>query len=111
MHKRTLLALGAALAAIPVALKAAELWNKLPEEEIAKPDEAMSGAAADNLVSCPLKNKYLDFTEGEMNPHYMFELETPTGVREFQVTQAHYETYYIGDEVICTEENGKLIVV
>ena len=98
MRKRTLLGLAAALAAVPAVVKAVQMWNNLPEEETAEPNPEVK---AENIVSFPLKNKLINFEQGEINPHYILVLETPDGVKEFPCTQAHYETYYIGDEVIC----------
>lgn len=107
MRKKTILSIAAALVAIPAALLAAKKWQELPEQEVAEPDENVT---QEKMVSYPLKNKYMDFSAGEDQPRYLFELETPDGAREFEVTLAHYETYYIGDEVICMEENGHLSV-
>lgn len=107
MRKKTILSIAAALAAIPALVLAAKKWQDLPEQEVAEPD---ADVTQEKMVSYPLKNKYTDYANGPDQPRYLFELETPDGAREFEVTLAHYETYYIGDEVICIEENGRLTV-
>ena len=65
----------------------------------------------DQTVACPLKNKFVDYSRGQDDPIYLFELETPSGTKELAVTWAHYETYYIGDEVICAETEKGLQVI
>ena len=107
MKKKTLLGLAAVLAA--GAFAAAKLFGQ-PDTASAAPADASSekdGSAVpvdpDKTVAFPLKNKFVDYSRGEDNPIYLFELETPFGTKELAVTWAHYETYYIGDEVICAE--------
>ena len=65
----------------------------------------------DDTVAYPLKNKLTHQAADSEEPTYIFELETPSGVKELKVTWAHYETYYIGDEVICRETPNGLEVV
>jgi len=108
MRKKTLLSLAAALLTVPAALLLAKKWRALPEEEIPADDETVAG---ENMVSFPLKDRYMDFSSGPDEPKYIFVLELPNGTKEIPVTLAHYETYYIGDEVICREENGQISVV
>lgn len=107
MKKRVILSLAAALVAVPAALLAAKKWQQLPEAEEPEQDEDMR---EETTRSFPLKNKYADYSRGQDDPQYLFELETPEGVKEFPVTLAHYETYYIGDEVICIERDGRWTV-
>ena len=100
MNKKTLLALGAALAAgAAVAL----LAKRSDPAETAEEPEAAPPFDPDAAVAFPLKNKYADFSRGEQDPVYRFELETPNGVREVAVTEEQYNTCYIGDEVLCVE--------
>ena len=66
---------------------------------------------ADKTVAFPLKNKYADYSHGENDPIYRFELETPGGVKEITVNAEQYETYYIGDEVVCVEQGRDLRIV
>ena len=77
------------------------------------PEKGGSAAPAgpDKTVAFPLKNKFTDYSRGQDDPVYLFELETPSGTKEFAVTPAHYETYYIGDEVICAETEKGLQVI
>lgn len=65
----------------------------------------------DDTVAYPLKNKLTHQNAETGETTYIFELETPSGVKEMTVTWAHYETYYIGDEVICRETPNGLEVV
>ena len=65
----------------------------------------------DKTVAFPLKNKYADFSRGENDPVYRFELDTPNGVKEVVVDPEQYETYYIGDEVVCLETGRGLVIV
>ncbi len=78
-------------------------------EHAAEPQHAPEDA--DKTVAFPLKNKFVDYSRGQDDPVYLFELETPSGVKEFTVSFAHYETYYIGDEVICAETDHGLQVL
>ncbi len=104
MKKVTILGLTALLAAgvyAAVRLLSAEETEEPPEtaaEPMAEPP-----ADGDKTVAFPLKNKFVDYSRGQDEPVYLFELDTPSGVKEITVTFAHYETYYIGDEVICAE--------
>ncbi|MBE7003383.1 MAG: hypothetical protein E7425_03740 [Ruminococcaceae bacterium] len=122
MKKRTKLGLAVVLAAGAYAavklLDKVELSvtverdKKTPDEPAQEPESASAEAEgapaeADDTVAFTLKNKYSHHVDGKDEPIYLFELETPNGVKEIPVTWAHYETYYIGDEVICREtENG-----
>lgn len=113
MKRGTLLGLTLALAA--GALAAVKL---LGQEEMAQavPDageETRPAAPTDGnkTVAYPLKNKYSQHAAGTDETIYIFELETPSGGKELPVTWAHYETYYIGDEVICMETDKGLEVV
>ena len=103
MRKITLLGLTALLAA--GALAAVKLLSR--EETESAPERAgeaeQAPADPDKIVAFPLKNKFVDYSRGQDDPVYLFELETPSGTKELAVTLAHYETYYIGDEVICAE--------
>lgn len=114
MKKGTLLGLTLALAAGTFA--AVKL---LGQEETAQ-DAANSAAEearlaaptdGDKTVAYPLKNKYTHHAAGSEETTYIFELETPGGTKELPVSWAHYETYYIGDEVICAETEKGLEVV
>ena len=108
MRMGTVLGLVTALAATAAA--AVILGKNLPEEEIV-PEDPMPEVDPDKMVAYPLKNKYVDYSKGENSPNWLFELETPNGIKEIPVTEAHYETYYIGDEVICLEtEKGPEVV-
>lgn len=73
--------------------------------------EQMPPIDPEQTVAFPLKNKLVDYSRGQDEPIYLFELETPSGTKELAVTQAHYETYYIGDEVICAETEKGLQVI
>lgn len=115
MKKITLLGVTALLAA--GALAAVKLLGQ-PDAEAGTPAGAspeQGGSAApsdpDKIVAFPLKNKFADYSRGQDDPVYLFELETPSGVKELAVTLAHYETYYIGDEVICAETEKGLQVI
>ena len=115
MKKKTLLGLAAVLAA--GALAAVKLLGR-PDAASAAPEDAPregegSAAPADpeKTVAFPLKNKLADYSRGPDDPIYLFELETPSGTKELPVTRAHYETYYIGDEVICAETAKGLQVI
>ena len=66
---------------------------------------------ADETVAFPLKNKYADYSRGESEPVYVFELETPNGTKELRASAEQYDTYYIGDEVVCRETGGGLAIV
>lgn len=102
MNRKTLLALGAALAAGAAAVA---LLGKLsdPSEAEEPQPEAEPPFDPDATVAFPLRNKYADYSRGEQAPIYRFELETPAGVREVTVTEEQYNTCYIGDEVLCVE--------
>lgn len=102
MKKGTILGL-AALAAAGAA--AAVLLGKQDEAEAAQTASAPETAPVDpdKTVAFPLKNKYADYSRGENDPVYRFELDTPNGVKEVVVNAEQYETYYIGDEVVCLE--------
>ncbi len=112
MKGKTLLGLAAVLAAGAVA--AVKLLAVQETEEIIAPEREEETPAPDDAektVAYPLKNKFTDYSHGEKDPIYVFELETPEGVKEFHVTFAHYETYYIGDEVICLETDEGIKVL
>ncbi len=104
MKKATLLGMTALLAAGALAA-----WKLLGQDETdaapaCAPEEPASAPEDDDrTVAFPLKNKFVDYSRGQDDPVYLFELDTPGGVKELAVTFAHYETYYIGDEVLCTE--------
>lgn len=104
MKKITLLGLTALLAA-----GACAAVHFLGQEEAESAPETAAASApeppteGDKTVAFPLKNKFVDYSRGQDDPVYLFELDTPSGVKELAVTFAHYETYYIGDEVICAE--------
>ena len=100
MKKIILLSLTALLTA--GVLAAVKLLGE-EETESAGELEQMPPIDPDKTVAFPLKNKFVDYSRGQDDPIYLFELETPSGTKEFAVTLAHYETYYIGDEVICAE--------
>ena len=103
MKKGTILGL-AALAAAGAA--AAVLLGKRDEAEApqtAGSSERMAPVDPDKTVAFPLKNKYADYSRGENDPIYRCELDTPNGVKEVVVDAEQYETYYIGDEVVCLE--------
>ena len=112
MKKITLLSLTALLAA--GALAAAKLLGQ-PDTapDTLPPQEGASGAPVEGgeTVAFPLKNKFVDYSRGPDNPVYLFELDTPSGTKEIAVTWAHYETYYIGDEVICRQTGRGLEAV
>lgn len=111
MKKITLLALTALFAAgalAAVKLLSGEEAESAPERG-GEPEQPP--ADPDKIVAFPLKNKFADYSRGQDDPVYLFELETPSGTKELAVTLAHYETYYIGDEVICTETEKGLQVV
>ena len=76
----------------------------------AAPDES-APVDADKTIAFPLKNKYADYSRGENEPIYRFELDTPNGVKELTVSAEQYETYYIGDEIICRERGRELEIV
>ena len=106
MKKGAIFGLAAALAATAAA---ALLLGK--RDDTAEPDSSAREAAPsaapvdpDKTVAFPLKNKYADYSNGENSPVYRFELETPSGVKEVVVSAEQYETYYIGDEVVCLEK-------
>ena len=103
MKKITLLGLTALLAA--GAFATVKLLGQPDAETDTPAEENASAAPADpgKTVAFPLKNKFVDYSRGQDDPVYLFELETPSGTKELAVTLAHYETYYIGDEVICVE--------
>lgn len=106
MKKGTVFALLAALAA---GAAAAVLLGRQET-----PDAAPDGSApvdADKTIAFPLKNKYTDYSRGENEPIYRFELDTPNGVKEITVSAEQYETYYIGDEVVCRERGRELEIV
>ena len=115
MKKITLLGLTALLAA--GALAAVKLLEEPDAADDALADALSEGDGSgfpgdpDKTVAYPLKNKFVDYSRGQDDPVYLFELETPSGTKEFAVTLAHYETYYIGDEVICAETEKGLQVI
>ena len=106
MKKGTVFALFAALAA---GAAAAVLLGR-QETADASPDES-APVDADKTIAFPLKNKYADYSRGENDPTYRFELDTPNGVKEITVSAEQYETYYIGDEVVCRERGRELEIV
>ncbi len=106
MKKGTILAL---LATVAAGTAAAVLLGR-QEPADAAPDES-APMDADQTVAFPLKNKYADYSGGESHPSYRFELETPNGVKEIAVSAEQYETYYIGDEVVCRERGRELEIV
>ena len=111
MKKGMILGL-AALAAAGAA--AAALLGKRGGAETQPAASAPQSAAPvdpDKTVAFPLKNKYADYSRGENDPIYRFELETPNGAREIVVSAEQYETYYIGDEVVCLEKGRDLEIV
>ena len=112
MKKITLLGLTALFAAgvlAAVKLLGGEEAEGAPERA-EEPEQAFP-ADPDKTVAFPLKNKFADYSRGQDDPIYLFELETPSGTKELAVTWAHYETYYIGDEVICVETEKGLQVI
>ncbi|MBE7007759.1 MAG: hypothetical protein E7422_01200 [Ruminococcaceae bacterium] len=116
MKRGTLLGLTAVLAAgayAAVKLLGQDRAQEAPAAPEPKPEPERPAAPtdADKTVAYPLKNKYTHHSDGAAEPTYIFELETPSGTKELTVTWAHYETYYIGDEVICTETDKGLEVV
>jgi len=111
MKKSTLLGLAAVAAA--GALAAVKLLGGTEDDAAPEQEPEQRGAAPvdpDKIVAFPLKNKYTNQSGGD-EPTYIFELDTPTGAKEVVVTAAHYETYYIGDEVICLETPTGLEIV
>lgn len=115
MRKSTLLGLTALAAAGALAAwkllgdeTASDAAERTPERT---PGPEQAPEDADKTVAFPLKNKFVDYSRGQDDPVYLFELETPSGVKEFTVSFAHYETYYIGDEVICAETDHGLQVL
>ena len=111
MKKGTILGL-AALAAAGAA--AVVLLGRKDEAEMSQGAGAPERTApvdADKTVAFPLKNKYADYSRGESDPIYRFELETPNGVKEIVVNAEQYETYYIGDEVVCVEKGRDFEIV
>lgn len=109
MNKKVLLGLGAALAAGAALVLLEKLSDPAGAEE--PQPEAEPPFDPDATVAFPLKNKYADFSRGEQDPIYRFELETPNGVREVVVTEEQYNTCYIGDEVLCVETGAGYEVV
>ena len=111
MKKITLLGLTALVAA--GALAAAKLLGQPDEAPDAPPEKDGFAAPADpdKTVAFPLKNNFVDYSRGQDDPVYLFELETPSGTKELAVELVHYETYYIGDEVICAETEKGLQVI
>ena len=111
MKKITLLSLTALFAA--GAFAAVKLLGQPSPAADTPPETDGSATPADpgKTVAFPLKNKFVDYSRGPDDPVYLFELETPSGTKELAVTWAHYETYYIGDEVICAETGKGLQVV
>ena len=110
MKKGTVIGLASALAACAAA---ALLLGRKHESEDAPAAQAPAAAPVDpdKTVAFPLKDKYADYSRGQDDPIYRFSLDTPAGAKEITVDQTQYETYYIGDEVICLEtENGLQIV-
>ena len=111
MRKGIILGL-AALAAAGAA--AAVLLGGKDEAEAPQAAPAQAHAAPvdpDKTVAFPLKNKYADYSRGENDPIYCFELDTPNGVKEVVVNAEQYETYYIGDEIICLEKGRDFEIV
>ncbi len=109
MKKRTVMLGLAALAAGAAAAVLLTADRKPEEPRPETPEDRHVPADADRTIACTLKCKHTDHTGGE--PVYRFELETPDGVKEYEVTRAHYETYCVGDEVLCEEtENGPKIL-
>ena len=109
--KKAILGL-AALAAAGAA--AAVLLGKKNEAETPQTAPAPERAVPvdpDKTVAFPLKNKYADYSRGENDPIYRFELDTPNGVKEVVVNAEQYEAYYIGDEIVCMEKGRDLEVV
>lgn len=112
MKKATILGLAAALAA-----GAAAVLLLGRREDAAAEAPVETGAAGsvpvdpDKTVAFPLKDKYADYSRGQDDPIYRFSLETPAGAKEITVDKTQYETYYIGDEVICLETGGGLQIV
>ena len=111
MKKIALLGLTALFAA--GAFAAVKLLGQTDADADASSEEDGFPAPADpdKTVAFPLKNKYVDYSRGPDDPIYLFELEMPSGTKEIAVTLAHYETYYIGDEVICVETEKGLRVI
>lgn len=113
MKKSTIL--GATVILGAGALVAMKLLGKREDEPSADagagPAEPERTVDPDKTIAFPLKNKYADYSRGENDPIYRFELETPNGVKEVVVAKADYETYYIGDEVVCLETGKGLEIV
>ncbi len=110
MKKTWICVLGAMAAAGAAALL---LGRKRDEEEPHGSGETHPAppTAEEDTVAFPLKNKYADYSRGESDPIYRFELETPQGVREAVVSAEQYESCYIGDEVLCRETGRTLEVI
>ncbi len=112
--KKGTIALLAAAGAGALAFAAAKLLGTKdepadePERKAEAPEAPLD---ADETVAFPLKNKYADYSRGESKPVYVFELETPNGTKELHASAEQYDTYYIGDEVVCRETGGGLAIV
>ena len=92
MNRKTLFALGAALAAGAAVVLLGKLSEPTGAEETQP--EAEPPFDPDATIAFPLKNKYADYSNGEQDPVYRFEVV---------VTEEQYNTCYIGDEVLCVE--------
>lgn len=111
MKKGTFLALAALMAAGATAALVFLRGTDEPKEEQSAPGSDATSADPDKTVAFPLKDKYADYSRSHDDPIYRFSLETPSGAKEVTVDKAQYETYYIGDEVVCEETPGGLRVV
>lgn len=112
MKKGTVLGLALTLAAGAAAVLL--LGRHGEAEEPARETAAEKGPApvdANKTVAFPLKDKYADYSRGQDDPIYRFALDTPSGAKEITVNQTQYETYYIGDEVLCLETGHGLEIV
>lgn len=94
----SLLGLGVAAAAVLLLGRRADT----AENDAPGPSPEMD-AEAENLISFPLKDKYADYSRGVDDPDYVFTLDTPNGAKEVKATKTHYDSYYIGDEVVCRD--------
>ncbi len=112
--KKGTIALIAAAAAGALAFAALKLRGTQEDAPACEPEKTPAAPApldGNETVAFPLKNKYADYSRGESEPAYIFELETPRGTKELRASAEQYDTYYIGDEVVCRETDGGLAIV
>ena len=103
MKKGAILGLAALTAAGTAAAVLIGKRDEAEAQQTASAPERVAPVDPDKTVAFPLKNKYADYSRGENDPIYRFELDTPNGVKEVVVDAEQYETYSIGDEVFCLE--------